>query len=135
MSNKEIKNPKRKLKSDDDQDDEKWSKLSREQIIQRCQQLEKHVDQLRNTIVKKKEKKSNEKNTKSMRPFDFSKHPKRHIFLKFFYLGWEYHGFVVQETTSQTVEDFLFDALIKTRLIEQRATSNYHRCGRTDRGE
>ncbi|CAF3366417.1 unnamed protein product [Rotaria socialis] len=134
MSNKEIKNPKRKLKSDDDQDDEKWSKLSREQIIQRCQQLEKHVDQLRNTIVKKKEKKSNEKNTKSMRPFDFSKHPKRHIFLKFFYLGWEYHGFVVQETTSQTVEDFLFDALIKTRLIEQRATSNYHRCGRTDRG-
>ncbi len=43
-------------------------------------------------------------------------------------------GFVVQETTSQTVEDFLFDALIKTRLIEQRATSNYHRCGRTDRG-
>ncbi|CAF4975993.1 unnamed protein product, partial [Rotaria socialis] len=50
MSNKEIKNPKRKLKSDDDQDDEKWSKLSREQIIQRCQQLEKHVDQLRNTI-------------------------------------------------------------------------------------
>jgi tRNA pseudouridine38/39 synthase len=43
-------------------------------------------------------------------------------------------GFVVQETTSQTVEDFLFDALIKTRLIEQRTTSNYHRCGRTDRG-
>jgi tRNA pseudouridine38/39 synthase len=41
---------------------------------------------------------------------------------------------VVQETTSQTVEDFLFDALIKTRLIEQRATANYHRCGRTDRG-
>ncbi|MCC6685335.1 MAG: hypothetical protein IT247_09730 [Bacteroidia bacterium] len=89
MSNKEIKNPKRKLKSDDD--DEKWSKLSREQIIQRCQQLEKHVEQLRNTIVKKKEKESNEKNTNTMRPFDFSKHPKRHIFLKFFYLGWEYH--------------------------------------------
>ncbi|CAF0952908.1 unnamed protein product [Rotaria magnacalcarata] len=132
MSNEEIKNPKRKLKSDDD---EKWSQLSREQIIQRCQQLEKHVEQLRNTIVKKKGKESNEKKTKTMRPFDFSKQPKRHIFLKFFYLGWEYHGFVVQETTSETVEDFLFGALMKTRLIEQRATSNYHRCGRTDRGE
>ncbi|CAF3927673.1 unnamed protein product [Rotaria magnacalcarata] len=132
MSNEEIKNPKRKLKSDDD---EKWSQLSREQIIQRCQQLEKHVEQLRNTIVKKKGKESNEKKTKTMRPFDFSKQPKRHIFLKFFYLGWEYHGFVVQETTSETVEDFLFGALMKTRLIEQRATSNYHRCGRTDRGD
>ncbi len=40
----------------------------------------------------------------------------------------------MQENTSQTVEDFLFDALIKTRLIEERATSNYNRCGRTDRG-
>ncbi|CAF3982489.1 unnamed protein product [Rotaria sordida] len=128
MSNKEIKNSKRKLKSDDDDDDEIWSKLSREQIIRRCKQLEKHVEQLKNTIIKKTDNESNEKKNKKMRPFDFSKHSKRHIFLKFIYLGWEYHGFVVQETTSQTVEDFLFDALIKTRLIEQRATSNYHRC-------
>ncbi|CAF4172865.1 unnamed protein product, partial [Rotaria sordida] len=137
MSNKEIKNSKRKLKSDDndDDDDEIWSKLSREQIIRRCKQLEKHVEQLKNTIIKKTDNESNEKKNKKMRPFDFSKHSKRHIFLKFIYLGWEYHGFVVQETTSQTVEDFLFDALIKTRLIEQRATSNYHRCGRTDRGD
>ncbi|CAF4169010.1 unnamed protein product [Rotaria sp. Silwood2] len=140
MSNKEIKNSKRKLESDDNNndDDEIWSKLSREQIIQRCKQLEKHVEQLRNTIIKKTENQSNEKKikkNKTMRPFDFSKHSKRHIFLKFIYLGWEYHGFVVQETTSQTVEDFLFEALIKTRLIEERATANYHRCGRTDRGD
>ena len=46
-----------------------------------------------------------------------------------------FQGLVVQENTSQTVEDYLFDALIKTRLIEERATANYHRCGRTDRGE
>lgn len=46
-----------------------------------------------------------------------------------------FQGFVVQETTSQTVEDFVFDALTKTRLIEARTTANYHRCGRTDRGE
>ncbi|CAF1065732.1 unnamed protein product [Adineta ricciae] len=131
MSNEQINSSKRKFPSDEDQ----WSRLSREELIQRCIQLDKHVEQLRNTISKTTGKDSKEKKTKAMRPFDFSKHPKRHIFLKFFYLGWDYHGFVVQETTSQTVEDFLFDALIKTRLIEERATSNYHRCGRTDRGE
>jgi len=40
----------------------------------------------------------------------------------------------VQEDTEKTVEAVLFDALLKTRLIESRATSNYHRCGRTDKG-
>ena len=84
-----MKVSKRKLSDDDDEKDEKWKNLSREEIIQRCQQLEKHVEQLRNIISKNKEKDS--KTTKSMRPFDFSKHGKRHIFLKFLYLGWEYH--------------------------------------------
>lgn len=133
MSKEEIKNSKRKLNNNDEQDEDeedKWMKLSKEEIIQRCKQLEKHVQQLKNSITKTKDKKPNKIN----RPFDFTKHSKRHIFLKFFYLGWEYQGFVVQETTTQTVEDFLFDALIKTRLIEQRTTSNYHRCGRTDKG-
>lgn len=127
MSTEENKNSKRKLNDDEN---EEWMKLSKEEIIQRCKQLEKHVEQLRNTIHKTKDR----KNVKINRPFDFSKHSKRHIFIKFFYLGWEYHGLVVQENTTQTVEDFLFDALIKTRLIEERATANYHRCGRTDRG-
>jgi len=40
----------------------------------------------------------------------------------------------VQEDTEKTIEAVLFDALLKTRLIESRATSNYHRCGRTDKG-
>jgi len=43
-------------------------------------------------------------------------------------------GFAVQEDTEKTVEAVLFDALLKTRLIESRATSKYHRCGRTDKG-
>jgi len=43
-------------------------------------------------------------------------------------------GFAVQEDSEKTVEAALFDALLKTRLIESRATSNYHRCGRTDKG-
>jgi tRNA pseudouridine38/39 synthase len=86
MSNEKIKNSKRKLSDEDEE--EKWKNLSREDIIQRCKQLEKHVEQLRNTISKTNEKESKKR---SMRPFDFTKHPKRHIFLKFIYLGWEYH--------------------------------------------
>ena len=144
---------KRKRESDPD---DPWASLSRGDLIQRCEQLDKHVKQLRNTLAKMTAKEAHEKKRKidrTGRPFDFSKHSKRHVLLKFVYLGWDYHvrdtritgrqpgrrwfsiqGYVVQEATSQTVEDFLFEALIKTRLIEERATSNYHRCGRTDRG-
>ena len=43
-------------------------------------------------------------------------------------------GLAVQEDTEKTIEAVLFDALLKTRLIESRATANYHRCGRTDKG-
>lgn len=77
-----------KRKLHDDDEEEEWKNLSREDLIQRCKQLEKHVTQLRNIISKTKEKESK---TKVMRPFDFTKHAKRHIFLKFIYLGWEYH--------------------------------------------
>jgi hypothetical protein len=84
MSKQEIKNSKRKLNDNDDED--KWMNLSKEELIQQCKQLEKHVEQLRNTISKTKEKK-----IKPARPFDFKKYAKRHIFLKFIYLGWEYH--------------------------------------------
>jgi tRNA pseudouridine38/39 synthase len=34
----------------------------------------------------------------------------------------------------ETVEKHLFDALTKTCLIEDRQSSNYTRCGRTDKG-
>ena len=39
-----------------------------------------------------------------------------------------------QEIAGKTIESELFNALKLTRLIESRETSNYHRCGRTDRG-
>uniref|UniRef100_A0A4W6BZ42 Pseudouridylate synthase 3 n=1 Tax=Lates calcarifer TaxID=8187 RepID=A0A4W6BZ42_LATCA len=68
------------------------------------------------------------------RPFDFSAHPKRHVALRLAYLGWAYQGFAVQENTDNTVEARLFEALLKTRLIQDRQSSNYHRCGRTDKG-
>lgn len=62
------------------------------------------------------------------------RYQKRHIALKLLYLGWNYDGFVVQDNTTNTIEDHLFKALIKGTLIENRASSNYHRCGRTDQG-
>ncbi|XP_030765071.1 tRNA pseudouridine(38/39) synthase isoform X2 [Sitophilus oryzae] len=49
-------------------------------------------------------------------------------------LGWNYQGFAVQEDTTNTIEYFLFEALIKTCLIKDRSSSNYNRCGRTDKG-
>lgn len=54
--------------------------------------------------------------------------------LKFYYLGWDYQGYVKQEDTVNTIEEHLFQALIKTCLIKDRESSNYHRCGRTDKG-
>lgn len=59
---------------------------------------------------------------------------KRHILLKFYYLGWNYNGFVEQEDTINTIEYHIFEGLKKSCLIENRETSNYHRCGRTDKG-
>ncbi|RZC40246.1 tRNA pseudouridine(38/39) synthase, partial [Asbolus verrucosus] len=57
-----------------------------------------------------------------------------HVLLKFLYLGWDYQGYVTQEDTINTIEHHIFEALKKTCLIEDRASSNYHRCGRTDKG-
>lgn len=59
---------------------------------------------------------------------------KRHILLKFYYLGWDYHGFTVQQDNTDTIEHHIFAALLKSCCIESRESANYHRCGRTDKG-
>ena len=132
-----------------------------DELLQRVKDLEEEVERLKNQLrlnnalkeddVNKKttpdtmdgQTKSNpgvaisSKKTKKhskQRPFDFSSHPRRHVALRIAYLGWEYQGFAVQENTDKTVEARLFEALLKTRLIQDRQTSNYHRCGRTDKG-
>lgn len=78
--------------------------------------------------------KKDRKKSGKERPFDFVAHPRRHVALRLAYLGWAYQGFAVQENTDNTVEARLFEALLKTRLIQDRQSSNYHRCGRTDKG-
>ncbi|OWA50665.1 tRNA pseudouridine(38/39) synthase [Hypsibius exemplaris] len=81
--------------------------------------------------AKGKEKKR--KTSGGGRDLDFAAYGKRHVALKFLYLGWDYQGFVVQDETDNTIEDHIFRALAKTKLIESRETSHYHRCGRTDK--
>ena len=76
----------------------------------------------------------NKKTSKRGRPFDASLYKKRRVLFQIAYFGWDYHGFAVQEIAGKTIESELFRALVTTHLIEGRETSNYHRCGRTDKG-
>uniref|UniRef100_A0A087XUI6 Pseudouridylate synthase 3 n=1 Tax=Poecilia formosa TaxID=48698 RepID=A0A087XUI6_POEFO len=110
-------------------------------LIQRIKLLEDELEKLRSQLNESSDFMMSDGNTRSSkkksgkeRPFDFSSHPRRHVALKLAYLGWAYQGFAVQENTDNTVEARLFEALLKTRLIQDRQSSNYHRCGRTDKG-
>jgi tRNA pseudouridine38/39 synthase len=63
-------------------------------------------------------------------------HRYRHIALRVYYDGAEYSGLAqnMGQENDQSVEKALFQALVKTRLVESRETSGYSRCGRTDKG-
>ncbi|VEN39789.1 unnamed protein product [Callosobruchus maculatus] len=102
--------------------EEKLHNCTKEELIAKVKELQAHNVQLRSII---------QKPGKHVTIFRYSS---RHILLRILYLGWDYKGFVVQEDTSDTIEHHLFEALLKTCLIKDRSTSNYHRCGRTDKG-
>ncbi|KAF8130285.1 pseudouridine synthase [Boletus edulis] len=73
------------------------------------------------------------------RPFHFKDHPVRKIAVKFCYSGWEYNGLAYQidPTPLPTVEEVLFRAFAKTRLVDAEAGLDgcgWERCGRTDVG-
>lgn len=76
---------------------------------------------------------------KPFKEFEFARHSRRKIALKFCYAGWEYGGlaFQIGPTPLPTVENVLFDALAKARLVEKEAGFDgcgWEKCGRTDRG-
>lgn len=52
--------------------------------------------------------------------FALTRYNTRHVALKVAYLGWDYHGFAVQEDNEKTIEAALFEALIKTKLVDSR---------------
>ncbi|XP_014816552.1 PREDICTED: tRNA pseudouridine(38/39) synthase [Calidris pugnax] len=113
-----------------------------EQLLKRVQELEEEVKRLQNKLQEDKERSGKREappapgkaKKRQQRPFDFGAYGRRHVALKIAYLGWGYQGFASQENTSNTIEEKLFEALKKTRLVDERQTSNYHRCGRTDKG-
>lgn len=107
--------------------------LSKEELISRVKSLQAHNVQLK-SILSKNLKDKGVVHCKKLKPFDFTKCSMRHVLLKFCYLGWDYQGFTTQENTNETIEYYLFKALEQTCLIKDRASSNYHRCGRTDKG-
>ncbi|ODQ79662.1 hypothetical protein BABINDRAFT_162029 [Babjeviella inositovora NRRL Y-12698] len=76
--------------------------------------------------------------SRKQKEFDFSKYHTRYIVLRFAYLGWDYSGLAFQRepTPLPTVEDTLFEALHKCRLIPSMEPTDFQfsRCGRTDRG-
>ncbi|KAG0700495.1 pseudouridine synthase [Suillus ampliporus] len=105
---------------------ESWSK---EELITRLKELE---------TTKKHDTKSIH-SPKSKKPFHFSSHPKRKIAIKFCYSGWEYNGLAYQNgpTPLPTVEDVLFKAFVKARLVDEHGGLDgcgWEKCGRTDRG-
>ena len=76
---------------------------------------------------------------KPYKKFEFARHSRRKIALKFCYSGWEYGGlaFQIGPTPLVAVENVLFDALAKARLVENDAGFDgcgWEKCGRTDRG-
>lgn len=131
--------------------------LRSQELLARVRELENDVEKLKK-LKSHSDKASDGNSSGEKRHIDFSKfvgcrlskpaffleiihlsfrvhrYRKRHIALKFLYLGWNYDGYVVQDHTVNSIEDHLFKALTKGRLIEDRASSNYHRCGRTDQG-
>uniref|UniRef100_A0A0K8WC89 tRNA pseudouridine synthase n=1 Tax=Bactrocera latifrons TaxID=174628 RepID=A0A0K8WC89_BACLA len=131
-----------------------WSK---EELIAKVLQLDAYNFQIRNLLQKKLGQNDSEfyeelasldandntekaQQTKSQqiqkpqkRKFDFKKSHKRHVLMKLLYFGWDYHGLATQEDSNATIEHHLFQALIRTCLIQSRETANYHRCGRTDK--
>lgn len=77
--------------------------------------------------------------TKPPKKFTFTSHPTLKIALKFSYHGSFYNGLAYQLTPTPlpTVEQVLFDALAKAKLVDAEGGfegCGWERCGRTDRG-
>lgn len=67
-----------------------YDSMSHEQLKTEAKRLQSHVTQLKNLLVKSQNR--NESNHKKrvhkQRPFDFAKYNRRHVLVKFAYLGW-----------------------------------------------
>ena len=76
---------------------------------------------------------SKEKAQKPIKTFSWDNYHERQIALRVAYIGWSYHGFIASEP-HETIEHFLFKALLQAKLIKSRQECYYSLCGRTDTG-
>ncbi|CAG4949328.1 unnamed protein product [Parnassius apollo] len=113
---------------------EELHNMDKNVLVDRILQLEAHNTQLKNIISKKLTDDTENSSDVNKKKFDFNKCHYRRVLLRILYFGWNYQGLAVQEDSTQTIEHHLFHALIKSCLIQSRETSQYHRCGRTDKG-
>lgn len=73
-----------------------YDTMTREQLVDECIRLQRHSNQLKNILSKTNAsdkcvgKRFKPKKPWRERPFDFNKFNKRHVFIKFLYLGWNY---------------------------------------------
>lgn len=74
-----------------------------QELIEKIIRLNSHNQQLKNILEKKINPEGSSKSYKPGRNYDYSKSFKRHILLKFCYMGWDMDGYVVQEGTIDTV--------------------------------
>jgi hypothetical protein len=78
-------------------------------------------------------KKKKRRKEKKSRKFDWARWGKQYVAMKIHYFGESYQGLADQESTENTVEGVLFAALQRVKLIEDKTTCGYTRCGRTDK--
>ena len=80
------------------------------------------------------EKQKQEKKPKPKKEFSWDQYHERQIAMRIAYIGWDLSGFVLQESTNNTVEYHLFEAMKRAKLIRDPKSCNYSLCGRTDAG-
>ncbi|CAH0493462.1 unnamed protein product [Peronospora farinosa] len=74
-----------------------------------------------------------QQNKKKTREYNMSNYVVRAVAVKFLYIGEKYSGFARQDHMPETVERYLYEALVRSKLIENIEDAGYSRCGRTDR--
>lgn len=107
----------------------KYMDMSKEALIERILELERSSIPSRVNSAKRH---------KESKKIDFGQYIHRTIALKIAYLGFDYRGLVRQESTSETIEQYLLEALRKSTLvpdnIDTLSDANFSCCGRTDSG-
>lgn len=105
-------------------------KLEKSDLIEMVIRLEAYNKQLKN-ILDKKINPQIEKNEKPIvigkKTFDFSKFTKRHIMLKFLYLGWDYEGIYLLYKFHHNSNNFITIIFNALRICCSRSYQQYNR--------